>query len=243
MITIIRYLTALAVGVALLLFSSCNLDINIDSVKGEGEVKTQTRTVADFNKIKASRGLRVILTEGQTGEVKVQANENLHDLITTEVTDNTLVIRSEKNIRKADAKNIMVNVSNLKAIKSSSGANVRSNNELRSSELHVDASSGSVVSIDLEAKKVSCSSSSGSNIKISGQADRITADASSGSTINTTKLKTKTCEASSSSGSAIRLYCSEAINGKASSGSAIRYKGNPESKELKKSSGGSISSN
>ena len=243
MITILRYLTAIAIGIASLLFTGCNVDLNLDSIKGEGEVRTETRTVGDFNKIKASRGLRVILSDGPTGEVKVQANDNLHDIIITEVENNTLIIKSEKNIRRADAKNIMVNVSNLKGIKSSSGAAVRSNDEIKTAEIDLDASSGSNINIDVFAKEVVCSSSSGSTIKVSGETGRVIADSSSGSNINTSDLKSGSCEASSSSGSSIKLYCENTIVAKASSGSSIRYKGSPEKKELKKSSGGSISGN
>lgn len=243
MITILRYLTAIAIGIASLLFTGCNVDLNFESVKGEGEVRTETRTVGDFNKIKASQGLRVILSNGPTGEVKVQANDNLHDIIITEVENNTLVIKCEKNIRRADAKNVMVNVATLKAIKSSSGASIRSNDEIKSAEIHIDASSGSNIDLDVYAKEVVCSSSSGSTIKISGETGRVIADSSSGSNINTSDLKSGSCDASSSSGSSIKLYCDNAITAKASSGSSIRYKGSPEKKEVKKSSGGSVSGN
>lgn len=240
MVAITRYAIGVIITIVMIIFFPACVNINYDAIEAEGEVITKTREVGDFDKVKVSNGLRVMLKNGEPGTVEVQANENLHDIIITEVRDNTLYIKSDKNIRRADAKNIRVPVGKLDRIASSSGSSVRSNDKLNASKIELDSSSGSSIDINLSATTVDCESSSGSSLVVSGKANKIIADSSSGSTIDASDLKTNSCDAESSSGSTIRVNCDSSISARASSGSSIRYDGNPSDKNVKKSSGGSV---
>jgi hypothetical protein len=240
MIILIRYIAAFTIGVLCLLFSACNLVVGYDTIRAEGAVSTKTRTVEPFNKINVSQGLRLIILNENSRAIKVQTNENLHDIIITEVKDNTLIIRTTKQIRKADAKNIMVPVADLNAIKASSGATVRANQAIKTTAIDLKASSGSSINMVLDTKDLRCTSSSGSSIRLKGSSANITATSSSGSTINAIDLQSTSCEANSSSGATIRLNCTSSIAAKASSGSSIKYDGSPTEKNVKKSSGASV---
>ena len=82
----------IAVLMSLLLFS-CNFDINLNSsgVTGNGNVSTIDRTLeADFTEIEVSRGLDVYLTQSDAASIKVQADENLHDIIITKIENGVL---------------------------------------------------------------------------------------------------------------------------------------------------------
>ena len=71
----------------------------IDGVKGDGNVITKNRKISDdFSRIEVSRGLDVYLTKSKNVALEVEADENLHELITTEVRDGVLKISSERNI-------------------------------------------------------------------------------------------------------------------------------------------------
>ena len=93
----IQFLTIAFVAV---LLTSCNMGM-FNSVNGNGNVVTNDRTSQeDFTKIKVSSGLDLYITQGSNKEVILEADENLHDIIFTEVRDGELRIYSEKSIWK-----------------------------------------------------------------------------------------------------------------------------------------------
>ena len=98
------------------ILSSCNANM-FNSVNGNNNVLTENRSSkADFTKITISTGLDLYITQGSKNEIVVEADENLHDIIFTEINDGVLKIYSEKNIWRAEAKKIHVTIKNLEAI-------------------------------------------------------------------------------------------------------------------------------
>ena len=133
--------------IAVVTLSSCNFDISLGQVDGNGNVVTEERSVADFTKVKGAAGIDVYLTEGTENKVTVEADENLMELIETEVEGGKLRIRAIQNIGRAKAKKVHVTYVNLSSIEASSGADVIGNSVIKSETLNLDTSSGA----DLEA--------------------------------------------------------------------------------------------
>ncbi len=229
------------IAIVLLLFVSTTSCL-FDGVKGNGNVITKNRKISnDFVRIKVSRGLDVYITKSSDLSLVVEADENLHELITTEVKNGTLVITSTKNIGFAKAKIIHLSVENLNEILVSSGAEVSTENTFFTEKLKVDASSGAQVKLQVNVKELSCETSSGAMVDLMGSANDFTAGSSSGSNINAFELNSKNCKANATSGSSIKVNVSLDFEGKASSGAHIKYTGSPKSVKKDKSSGGSIS--
>jgi hypothetical protein len=228
-------------AVLLLVFgmSSCMFD----GVKGDGHVVTNKRKISnDFVRINASRGLDVYITKSKNTSLEVEADENLHELIETEVREGTLYITATRNIWSASAKKIHLSADFINEIKVSSGAEVYSENTFSSEKLVIDTSSGAHATMNLKVDELQCESSSGSEIKLSGEADNFMASSSSGSNINAYDLTARSCNANATSGADIKLMVTETFVGKASSGADIKFKGHPKRAEKNNSSGGSIRS-
>ena len=230
------------ITVMLILFittSSCMFD----GVTGNGDVINKKRKISnDFTSIKVSRGLHVFITKSDHTSLQVEADENLHDLITTEVKNGTLTITTTKNIRWASAKNIHLSVENINEILASSGAEVISENTLITNKFRIDASSGAEVKLHVKVKDLVCETSSGAMIRLDGKVNDLSVSSSSGSNINALELDSRNCEAQASSGSGIKVNVSDDFDGRASSGAHIKYSGNPKIVKRNKSSGGSVSS-
>ena len=106
MTTLIKILVTSLLSLSLF---SCNFDMNFTGVKGNGNIQLENRTInQSFNAIKASQGLEVYITQGNEESIVIEADENLLELIKTEVKDNELRIYAEKNIGYAASKKIMV---------------------------------------------------------------------------------------------------------------------------------------
>ena len=91
-------LAKIAIAFLLALFaSSCAFDINFgDGKKGNGVVVDEARKVMeDFTVVSAAEGLDVFVTQGDEYSISVEADENVIDLIATDIKDGKLKIHTE----------------------------------------------------------------------------------------------------------------------------------------------------
>src|SRR5215475_389629 len=100
---------ALAIGLA-----GCNLSSAVGGVKGSGITKTEKRSLAPFDSIEVScHGSIQVHTQGQEG-LEISGDDNIIPLITTEVNNGTLYIRSSKEYNSRDNLEIIVSAPDLK---------------------------------------------------------------------------------------------------------------------------------
>ena len=234
-------LARMAIAALLALFtSSCAFDINFgEGKRGNGEVVEERReVVANFTEVHASEGLDVFVTQGTDFKITVEADENIIDLIGTDIRDGRLKVHAIENIGRA-TKNVYVTLPDISELNSSSGADLIVQNTISVDRIELDASSGSDLEGEVNAEEVIADASSGADIKVSGRTDVLYADASSGSDIKARGLVTKRCTADASSGADISVNVSESLVADASSGADISYTGDA-SVQKKKSVSGSV---
>lgn len=237
MTTLTKIIVTTLLGVLLV---SCNFDLNL-GVKGNGNVTTTDRILNDdFNAIEVSRGLDVYLTQSETEGIRVQADENLQEIIIVEVENGVLNIYADENIGTSSSKKVMVNFKDITRISTSSGSDVISTNVITANELEIYTSSGSDVELEVEVESLICESSSGSDIKLSGTTNTFRADASSGSDIKAANLKALKTKAQATSGADITVNTSKELTASANSGGDIKYYGNPEKVEKSDGPSGNI---
>lgn len=213
-----------------------------NSVNGNRNVTTENRKIDDnFSVVKVSTGLDLYITQGDKISLTIEADENLHDLIKTEVNKKgKLSIYSEKNIWKSKAQKVHLTVTNIEELIATSGSDVYTENTLKANNFKVTVTSGSDAKINVEANNVTSIATSGADLNISGSTTKHTSAATSGSSIYAFGLKSKQTNASVTSGADIDVYASESIDAKATSGGDIDYKGNPTTVNKKESSGGDV---
>ena len=242
--TLVRITILISIYLALLFTTtSCDFE-QIIGVKGNGNVVSEKRSInSDFEIINVQQGINLYLTQGKPTDINVEADENIMDLLITEVKNNELHIYFEKNVNRAKARNIYLTTEDISKIATSSGASVKSENTLQATSLDLESSSGSTIKIRTNANEIKSASSSGSSIIIFGKSNTFSANASSGSSINANELTTFDAITKVSSGANIAVNVTGKLTAKASSGGAIDYEGNPADIEKETSSGGSVSGN
>ncbi|MFK8058502.1 MAG: head GIN domain-containing protein [Polaribacter sp.] len=223
------------------IFTSCNVDI-FNRINGNRNVVTEERKVSeDFTGIKVSTGIDLYISQGKNHKISVEADENLHDIIITEVKDGVLKVYSEKNIWRAKARKVYVTVTQLNSLRATSGSDVYGEDTIKTDEISITATSGADIRISVDAISVETSSTSGSDIKISGKSKNHASSATSGASIDAYDLESKNVIAKATSGADINIYASEKLDAKATSGGDIDFKGNPAKVNKRSSSGGGIS--
>ena len=233
-----------SIGIILAIFilgtSSCYFD-SMESTYGNGDVVSEERMIEDFTGLKVSSGIDVIMKQGDNISLLLEADENLHDAIKTEVIDNTLKIYTTKNIRKAKSKIVYLVYKDLNAIKVSSAGDVRGENTLRTEQINIDLSSAGDLNLKLEADEVNCDISSSGDVRLSGNTNLLDADLSSAGDLHAFELIAKECRVSCSSAGDARVHASEKLVLRSSSAGSIYYKGGAKDVSARTSSAGSIS--
>jgi hypothetical protein len=223
------------------LFSSCAVDM-FNRVNGNRNVVIEDRsTKEDFTKIKVSTGLDLYISQGSKNQITVEADENLQDIIRTEVKDGVLRIYSEKNIWRAKARKVYVTVETLEALTATSGSDAYAKETLKVNDLKISATSGADIHISVSANTIKTTATSGSNIEVSGASNNHISKATSGASIDAYQLRSKNVTVKVTSGANINVHASESIDAKATSGGDIDFKGSPKKVNKKTSSGGSVS--
>jgi hypothetical protein len=229
----------IAVLIALFL-SSCGFDINLGpGKKGNGIVAKDNRKITgEFTSVSASEGLEVYVTQADEFNITVEADENVIDLIGTDINNGKLRIHARENIGRA-TKKVFVSLPVVTQLESSSGADLTVNNDLNTDHIEIGASSGSGIEVSLRANEIKANASSGANIEMSGEANDLEIRASSGSGVRAKDLLVKSCNANASSGADISINVSDILVADASSGANINYSGEA-TVERKKSVSGSV---
>lgn len=232
-------LARIAIAALMALFTtSCAFDISFgEGKRGNGEVVEESRKVTEeFTEVYASEGLDVFVTQGANFSINVEADENIIELIGTDIRDGRLKVHAIENIGRA-TKNVYVTLPEIASLSTSSGADLIGQNTIKASKIELDASSGSDIEVEVDANEVSADTSSGADIKVSGRTEVLYADASSGSDIKARGLVAKRCTADASSGADISVNVSESLVADASSGADISYTGEATVQKRKSVSG------
>lgn len=230
----------------LLLIFFTGMTVSVHAAKEK--TRSELRNVGAFNSIHVSSGIDLYLAQGESQEVRVEAESDLVGKIMTQVENGVLKvsIRDKMNwdLGWNLTRKVYVTFVDLQELNASAGSDVLSQNPFRLKELKISSSSGSDVRIDdLSTEFVSVVTSSGADAKILGKTIRMYADASSGSDLDCRGLISEECEVRASSGSDAMVHVTGSIKARASSGGDVHYAGRPAHRDIDESSGGDIVEN
>lgn len=200
----------------------------------------ETRHVGSFRGVKSSQAIDVYLKKGDKEEVKVEvSNGRLSDVL-TEVSGNSLRIHMRDGSYKRVNAKVYVTYINMEKISASSASNVFSEGRIKATSMIINASSAGSVEVGLEAESVQADASSAGNIQLEGKSKLVEAEASSAGDVDAYNLESEIVSAQVSSGGSIKISVSKELDGHASSGGSIKYRGNPSKTNTGSSSGGSV---
>lgn len=215
-----------------------------------GSKERSTRTVElakDFNYIKASRGVDVVMSDEKGNKATISANSNLIDYVICKSSGGTLTIGVDDKVRNLSNFHVEITIprrDNINVYQVASGASINIHPELTCPNVSMEVSSGGSVNcarINCDKLLIEASSagsvsgsfrikecgiietSSAADINISALSPELNLKASSGSTINVSG-QVKHLDADASSAANIKAYNLNAVTAEAeaSSGASIK---------------------
>jgi hypothetical protein len=234
-----KNLRILTVTLAILVSAAASAQF-FETVRGNHNVVKKDRKVGSFTGIKVSSGIDVFLKQGNSESLSVEADENLHDYIYTEVNGGVLHIYTKVTIRDAEMKRAYVTMKDINSISTSSAGDITGETPVKTDRLKLSTSSAGNINLDVNATEINIDISSAGDIRLTGQADMLEADLSSAGSLKAYDLQVKEADISVSSAGDADINVSEKITAHASSAGSINYKGNPRYVDAHSSSAGGI---
>jgi hypothetical protein len=210
-------------------------------ISGNGNVVDEIRDEQGFTGVHISAGIDVYLTEGDEFHVRVEADENLLEVIETEVRGDVLEVGTDRvNIRRAKSKKVYVTLPELESLKISSAGDCEGQTRFHCDDLRLSISSAGDLSIEVEADEINLDISSSGDARIQGSANLLDATLSSAGDLDAWDLEARVVDVSVSSAGDARVFATEEISMNASSAGNIYYRGEAKVVHSSKSSAGSI---
>ncbi|HLP73750.1 MAG TPA: head GIN domain-containing protein [Bacteroidales bacterium] len=211
-----------------------------ESVRGNHNVVSKDRNVESFTGLKVSSGIDVYLTQGNKTSVTVEADENLHEYIKTEVRNGILNVYSDVSIRDAERKRAYVTMKEINSLRTSSAGDIIGETPVKAGKLELSASSAGDIKLEVTADEIHLDISSSGDITLNGNAAMLEADLSSAGDLNAYDLQVKEADISVSSAGDADIHVTDKITARASSAGDINYRGNPRYVDAHASSAGGI---
>ncbi len=212
--TIMTRITTILIA-AIALLAGCSRP----GIKGDGVIKTEDRSVAEFSKIVVSGSYQIKWSQGKTG-LNISTDQNLLPLIKTVVSGKTLKINSEGEL--APTKNITIILS------SSSLADV-----------HLNGGNGFKAS-QLSGPELRLESTGASDITVDGSVTKLEAHLIGASQLNARSLQTQTATLSLVGASHAEVAVTDTLKVSVTGAGSLSYSGNPKSVEKNITGAGSI---
>ena len=86
-----RFIAISILIMTVLVLSACRLPF-VDVVRGSGDLVTESREVSGFNEVRLDGAGRLVITQGETESLEIEAEDNIIDELTSEVRAQTLVL-------------------------------------------------------------------------------------------------------------------------------------------------------
>lgn len=135
---------------------------------GNGNVVTQDRNAPSFSGIVISCSADVFIKQGGSQAVKVKADENLLELITTNISGGVLEIDIDGSIRNAKTLEVFVTVVNLEKVKINGSGNVKSEGIIKGSSCEIDVNGSGDVELELDMKNLETTINGSGDVDVTG---------------------------------------------------------------------------
>jgi hypothetical protein len=194
--------------------------------KGPGNYVKEERNVSGFSSLDVGGAFKVILTQGSTEKLIVEADAEEMDEIITEVVGNRLKIHTKSSwVGNFHNMTIYLTFISLKDINFSGAVEVESQGPLSFEELDLEISGAAEISLNLTAVKLDAEFSGASEIEFSGKCNTGYLEVSGASEINAENIEFTDLVLELSGASEARVNATGELRIDASGASSVRYKG------------------
>jgi hypothetical protein len=202
-----------------------------DRVTGDGPVVTESRSVVNFSGVDLRCSANVVYKQDASYKLEISAQQNILDVLITEVSNNRLVIRYKNDVRVKSHDQITIVVSSpvVNSLRISGSGNIETTGILTPASMDMDISgSGNIHVIEMTTGSVDANISGSGNIKVSsGTATQEKLRISGSGDIDLGNVAANKATTTTSGSGETRVNASQNLDVTISGSGSVYYKGNP----------------
>ncbi len=209
------------------------------SIRGSGDLITESRDLGEFTQIETHGSWDVDVTIGSPQSVEITFDDNLIDLVLTEVRGKTLDIYCDENISSRRNCRIEIVVEELSAF-SSTGSGDVSVDQLGKQPFEFDLSGSGDFFIGGEPEKLNVSLAGSGDGHAEGRTEELEIRVSGSGDLDFRDMEATESYVRISGSGDVKVRATEAFDGRISGSGDITYYGNPEHIKTRVSGSGDI---
>lgn len=213
-------------------------------IVGNGVAASGNRETGSFSQIEIDGVFRVFLSQGDKESVKVETDENVLPFILTSVENNVLKVKMKDStsISKMKRINIYITLVNISKLRTTGVGSLKCSNQLKLRELEFVNQGVGATELNLAAEKLTVKSETIGALVLAGNVKDVSIDNNGVGLIQAFDLKAEKLSLHSDGIGAAEVYASKELNINSSGVGTIKYKGNPQVKNIKNDGIGKIAS-
>ena len=178
-----------------------------DQIPGSGKLQRQTREVGSFNSISTEGAFDLEVVCQQSQRVEIEGDDNVLSLVSTEVSNHVLHIKSARSYSVSHPITLRISVPELEGITASGAGNIEVSG--------------------IKAEKFGIEASGAPSIKASGETKLLNVDASGAGRVDTHKLRAARVVVDAKGVVRVEVYAGEQLDTTISGPSHVIYAGDP----------------
>lgn len=218
-----------------------------DRIKGNGEMTTQNRKVSNYDKVSLVGFMDVELISGKEGALKVEAESNLQEYITTEVNDGVLKISVEKGVSLSPSGNrgikVIVPFEEIEGVSVTGSGDMWSSDQIKAESFKTSLTGSGNLKLNLNVRDLKSTITGSGDTELKGTAEDFSCTVTGSGDFKAFNLRTAKADVTISGSGDVEVTAMEELKARVSGSGDIKYNGNPKKQDFKTSGSGSISSN
>lgn len=222
--------------------SGCDFS-SASAIRGDGNIVSVIHETGNFDQIKMKGAFQVFLAAGNEPGIRIETDENLHELVNVDMEGSTLVISSQRDVvLRPSRMDIFVVYRDLRGIDISGACKIIGEDPIVGPEFYLDLSGAADAELMLQTDILRTRVAGAGNIVLRGHTVKHEVDLAGASNLNARDLITKSTSINLSGAGSANVYASENLQASLSGVGQITYYGEPAKTNLRRSGLGTIRS-
>ncbi|MBS1603213.1 MAG: DUF2807 domain-containing protein [Bacteroidetes bacterium] len=212
-------------------------------VRGNGNIKTEDRSVSDFKNVEVSGAAKVLVSQSDHSSVRLEGDENLLSYMEVSQEGDRVIVREKHGFHLVPTNDIKVYVSTkvFNQIKGSGAVDIIGQSKITNPEdLALSVSGAGDIKMDVDAPRLSADVSGSGSVDLKGQTKDVDLDLTGAGHAHCYELLAENTKVDISGAGDAEVFASVKLDATVSGAGNVNYKGNATTVNQHVSGAGSV---
>ncbi len=204
------------------LFNACT------SIQGTGPMVNVSRTTEEVKSIDLEMDAKVYLVKGDSQSIVIRGQQNIVDVLLTEVSSGKLEIKSKESISVNEPIQIWITLRQLESVELSGSGSIESDTEFNGEKIDVELSGSGKISLLLNAEKVYAELSGSGDMVFHGKVNKGEFELDGSGNIQAEAMEIEKCKVVLGGSGEAKVKVNGELEARIDGSGNIYYSGNPQ---------------